>query len=65
MSFIIPIEPFLKISVTEWLRRLSLTGTLLSLAILTASAVLRLTTVIDAQGYASSHLFLKLNQLYE
>ena len=56
MSFIIPIETFLKISVTEWMRRLSLTGTLLSLAILTASAVLRLTTIIDAQGYASSQL---------
>jgi uncharacterized membrane protein len=56
MSFIVPIKPFLKITVTEWLRRLGLIGTVLSLAILTASAVLRLTTIIDAQGYALSQL---------
>lgn len=39
-----------------WLLRLSRLGTLLSLAILSASAVLRLQTVLDAQGHAVSML---------
>lgn len=57
MNFTIVLGPLLNITRAEWLRRLSLTGTLLSMAILTASAVLRLTTVIDAQGNALSQLF--------
>ena len=56
MNFTIALGPLLNITRAEWLRRLSLTGTLLSMLILTASAVLRLNTVIDAQGYASSQL---------
>ena len=39
-----------------WLLRLSRTGTLLSLAILSASVVLRLKSVIDANGHAVSLL---------
>jgi len=57
MNFIIAIGPFFNITRAEWLRRLSLTGTLLSMVILTASAVLRLNTLIDAQGNALSQLY--------